>query len=607
MNFSANTSPNGLLERFVRILEWRQFGQWLPLLVLAASLAITHMLWESRYQETEQEMQIEFNSHVRETVRHVEDRMKVYEMMLRGIKALFDASRIVGRDSFHAYITRLRLPENYPGIQAVGFAPIVPKQLKDEHIATMRKEGFLQYTIHSEGEQDIYTPTVFIEPFTDSNKSALGYDVFAEPMHRAAMEQARDNNQIVNTGKMLLRETDGHLRAGFMTFAPIYRSGIPHETVAARRANIIGWTYSVSRMEPLMDNILGEASSTIDIEILDGKTLSDESLMYDSDPSASHLMRGSKDLFKAAKQVEIANHTWTLAAHSLYTFDMKLEGGKPQVVAYAGAGASLLLSLFTWLLVYGRKRALQDAHDIKQSAVRYRQMFEENASVAYLLDPDTGNIVDANAAAIAFWGYSLEELHGMNIAKISIAPSGKVVEVMSKIKHGSTHRVELYHRLKSGEIRDVEVFSGPLEYHGKSLRYSIAHDITARKRAEEGLRLALTVFHTVKDAVVVTDADNSIVMVNPAFTAITGYSADEAIGRNPRILSSKTHPPVFYIKLWEKLLATGNWNGEVCNRRKNGELYTEWLSIKLVRDESGKVTHHVAVFHEVIQRKEEHG
>ena len=602
---SQHTDPNTkpLLARLVGILEWYHFGQWLPLLVLAVSLVITHVVWKNQYQEVTEELQTEFDSHVRETVRHVEDRMKVYEMMLRGVKALFDASRSIERDNFHAYINRLHLQENYAGIQAVGFALIVPRAQKNAHIAAMRKKGFSAYTIRSEGEQDVYAPTLYIEPFSGSNKNALGYDMFTDPVHRVAMEQARDNNQIVNTGKVLLRETDGHLRAGFITFAPVYRVGIPHDSVAERHANIIGWIYSVFRMEPLMANILGEASNNIDIEILDGQTLTDESLMYDSDPSASHLTRGSSALFKTSKQVEIASHTWTLAAHSLHTLDMELEGGKPQFSAYAGAGTSLLLALLTWLLVYGRVRALQDAKEIKQSESRYRQMFEENASIAFLLDPDTGNIVDANAAAIAFWGYSMEELLGMNIAKISIAPSSKVVEVMSKIKAGSTHRVELFHRLKNGEVRDVEVFSGPLNYQGKSLRYSIAHDITARKRAEEGLRLALTVFHTVQDGVTVTDANNSIIMINPAFTAITGYSIDEVVGKNPRILSSKNHPPVFYIKLWETLLATGKWSGEICNRRKNGELYTEWLSIKLVRDESGKITHHVAVFHEIKERK----
>ena len=591
----------------MRVLEWHHFGKILPLLMLAVSLSVTHLLWKNEYQDAVQERQTDFDSHVRETVRHVEDRMKVYEQMLRGLKAWFAISGHAGRDSFHAYIERLYLEGNYPGIQAVGFAPLVPAQQWHKHVDAMRREGFHTYTIKSEDGQDFYAPTVYIEPFSDSNRHALGFDMHSDPAYRATMEQARDTNKAINTGKVLLQETNGHLRAGFLTFAPVYnyKNGESQDTLAWRRANIIGWIYSVSRMEPLMTGILGEASTEIDVEILDGDTMSDETLMYDSDPSASHLTRESHALFKSSQHINITNHTWTLAAHSNHTMDMELEGGKPQFIAYAGIGASILLTLLTWLLVYGRARALQDTEDIKQNEARYRQMFDENASISFLLDPDTGRIVDANAAALAFWGYSLEELRNMNISRISIAPSGKVVEVMNKMREGTSHRVELYHRLKNGEIRDVEVFSGPLQYQGKTLRYSIAHDITARKRAEEGLRLALTVFHTVKDAVVVTDPDNLIIMINPAFTAITGYSADEVIGKNPRILSSGTHAPAFYMKVWEILLATGNWSGEICNRRKNGELYTEWLSIKLVRDESGKVTHHVAVFHEIKKRKED--
>ena len=595
----------GLMARLVRVLEWRFVGRILPLLMLSASLAATYLLWKNESQEQHEQLRTHFNSHVRETVRHVEDRMKVYEQMLRGIKALFSAGN-VSRDNFRAYVAKLHLEENYPGVEAVGFAVIVAPQQWHKHIDAMRKQGFHAYNIKSEGKQEIYAPTIYIEPFSGGNQQAVGFDMYANPAYRIAMEQARDTQMAVNTGKVLLREIDGHLRAGFLTFAPIYdyKKGLSLDTLDERRANIIGWVYSVSRMETLMTGILGEASEEIDIEILDGNSLSNETLMYDSDPSASHLISGSGYLFKSANLMEIASHPWTLAAHSLYTLDMKLEGGKPQFIAYAGIGTSVLLALLTWLLVYGRSRALHDAEDMRQSEMRYRQMFEENASISFLMDTDTGRIVDANAAAISFWGYTLEELRGMSISKISIAPSGKVVEVMSKIKDGTAHRIELYHRLKSGEIRDVEVFSGPLTYQGRTLRYSVAHDITARKRAEEGLRLALTVFHTVKDAVTVTDPDNLIIMINPAFTAITGYSADEVIGKNPRILASGTHPPAYYMKMWETLLATGSWNGEICNRRKNGELYTEWLSIKLVRDDSGKVTHHVAVFHEIKKRKE---
>ncbi|MBI5658284.1 MAG: CHASE domain-containing protein [Nitrosomonadales bacterium] len=605
-----DTPPrNGLMARAVRVLEWHHLGHVLPLMVLAISLAVTHQLWKNESREAHEHLRDEFDSHVRESARHVEDRMKVYEQMLRGVKALFAARGSVSRDQFRTYVARLRLNENYPGVDAVGFAPIVTSAQWHKHIETMRREGFDSYAIKSEGGKDFYAPTVYIEPFSGGNQHAIGFDMHSDMAYRIAMEQARDTSQAVNTGKILLRETDGHLRAGFLTFAPIYhyREGAQNETPEERRANIVGWVYSVSRMETLMTGILGEASSMIDIEILDGNSLSDETLMFDSDPSASHLISGSGYLFKSAVPMEIASHTWTLAAHSLFKFDSQMEGGRPQFIGTVGAGASLLLALLTWLLVYARTRALQDARQISQSASRYKQMFEDNASVAYLLDPDTGRIVDANAAALSFWGYSLEELRSMNISKISFVPSGKIVEVMSKMKDGTSHRVELYHRLKNGDIRDVEVFSGPLNYQGKTLRYSIAHDITARKLAEDGLRLSMTVFNSVKEAVMVTDPDNRIVMVNPAFSDITGYSAEEVNNENPHMLSSGMHPPAFYLKVWETLHAKGNWSGEVCNRRKSGELYHIWLSIRLVKDEGGKVTHHVAVFHKISKRKSVEG
>lgn len=141
---------------------------------------------------------------------------------------------------------------------------------------------------------------------------------------------------------------------------------------------------------------------------------------------------------------------------------------------------------------------------------------------------------------------------------------------------------------------------------GRALRMIGTHaDITERREREEALRLAAIVINTVDEAVLVTDASNRIVAVNPAFTRITGYAEDEVLGRNPHILSSGSHPPVFFQEMWNTLVATGSWRGEIRNRRKNGELYVEWLSIKLLRDERGHLVNHLAVFSDISARKAE--
>jgi diguanylate cyclase (GGDEF)-like protein/PAS domain S-box-containing protein len=128
-------------------------------------------------------------------------------------------------------------------------------------------------------------------------------------------------------------------------------------------------------------------------------------------------------------------------------------------------------------------------------------------------------------------------------------------------------------------------------------------ELAERKRAEAGMRLAEKVFDIVDAAVLVTDKKTHIIKVNPAFTAITGYSAEEAIGKTPGLLSSGAHTPEFYQKMWQSLTATGSWQGEIYNRRKNGEFYTEWLSINEVRDSDGHLTNYVSLFSDISERK----
>ncbi len=105
------------------------------------------------------------------------------------------------------------------------------------------------------------------------------------------------------------------------------------------------------------------------------------------------------------------------------------------------------------------------------------------------------------------------------------------------------------------------------------------------------------------NAVLVTDADNRIVQVNPAFTRITGYSEAEALGQDPRMLASGRHDAAFYEEFWHSLAATGEWHGEIWNRRKNGEVFPEWLHVSVARDDSGHTQHHVAIFSDVSTMK----
>jgi diguanylate cyclase (GGDEF)-like protein/PAS domain S-box-containing protein len=129
------------------------------------------------------------------------------------------------------------------------------------------------------------------------------------------------------------------------------------------------------------------------------------------------------------------------------------------------------------------------------------------------------------------------------------------------------------------------------------------HDeVEERRRREQELRLAGAVFESAAEAIMVTDADNNIVRVNPAFTAITGYTPKEVMGRNPRLLKSGRHDTTFYAEMWDTLKVLGHWEGEIWNRHKDGNIYVEWLSIAKLDDEHG-AGQYLAVFHDITHRK----
>jgi diguanylate cyclase (GGDEF)-like protein/PAS domain S-box-containing protein len=131
----------------------------------------------------------------------------------------------------------------------------------------------------------------------------------------------------------------------------------------------------------------------------------------------------------------------------------------------------------------------------------------------------------------------------------------------------------------------------------------IVQDITDRKRVEESLTITASAFGISQEAIVITDAENNIIDVNPAFTRITGYSREDAIGKNPKMLSSGRQSKDFYELMWKSLQSEGTWRGEIWNRRKSGEFYPEMLSISILRDSDGKVLRHVAVFSDISNLK----
>jgi diguanylate cyclase (GGDEF)-like protein/PAS domain S-box-containing protein len=154
-----------------------------------------------------------------------------------------------------------------------------------------------------------------------------------------------------------------------------------------------------------------------------------------------------------------------------------------------------------------------------------------------------------------------------------------------------------------GGRRWMETHAVPMQAHGQSVILAVTRDISERKLAEEKLQLAASVFSNSREGILITDADGTIIDVNDAFSQITGYSREDAIGRNPRILSSGRQEKMVYETMWHSLLSAGLWSGELWNRHKNGEVYVEMLSISAVHDAEGVTRHYVGLFSDITHIK----
>jgi len=392
-----------------------------------------------------------------------------------------------------------------------------------------------------------------------------------------------------------------------------------------------------------------------------------------------------------------------------------------------GGSTSLLCA---WHDISEAKRIQQQLRD---SESKFRSFFEKNSSVMLLIDPDSGGIVSANAAAADFYGYPLDRLLQMHIDDINTLTSRQVAKLRHLAFDENRKQFHFRHQLASGEKRDVEVYSTPLTTQGRHLLFSIIHDvtervraerslretqsrlhiflehfpgavmietpdrhilltnqsycdlfeipitpeqlvgsdsrvgsaptselfadpervvarvdalvdhkqsshgdilemrdgrmlecdyvpvregdhffghvwlfrdITQRKRTEERLELAANVFTHAREGIMVTDDRARIIDVNKTFTHITGYTRDEVLGQSPGILSSGRQSAAFYATMWHELTRKGHWYGEIWNRRKNGELYAEMLSISAVRDKEQRIRQYVALFSDITLQKE---
>lgn len=227
-----------------------------------------------------------------------------------------------------------------------------------------------------------------------------------------------------------------------------------------------------------------------------------------------------------------------------------------------------------------------------------------------LYDAQTGAIRDCNKTAALLFGLTVDHFKTLNFAALHLEPSAaEAFNSLGELELQSRDQffTEWPLRRADGSVFPAELRLRPHRIEGEALYLLTIDDLTRQQEYEDSLALAQQVFDNAAEAVMITDAENRIVRINSAFTRITGWTAEESLGRNPSFLSSGKQSPDFYREMWQTLSEAGVWQGEVVNRRRSGQYYPEWLSISTVRNRQGKVTHYLAIFSDISERKRAEG
>jgi two-component sensor histidine kinase/CHASE1-domain containing sensor protein len=324
----------------------------LGLMVSAAAALQVRAIIESKDRER-------FDNAVDQANADIADRMQAYIAMLRAGQAMLHALEgEVDRRRFATFADHLDLERVYPGIQGIGFSRVVAPGDVEALTAEMRLQGTPEFEITPGYPREEVHTIIFLEPMDARNSAAIGYDMFTNPVRRAAMARARDSGQAVMSGKVeLVQEITEHKQAGFLIYQPVYRGGVTPTRVDERRRRLAGFVYAPFRADDLLRGIFNaQDNPRVHFAVYDGAP-SPENLLHQSfqgDPAR----QAAEARFSTERTVETAGRTWTVGYFTRPEFELGSSRGFLPLAFFAGGLlATLLVAAATWSQVAARLSA----------------------------------------------------------------------------------------------------------------------------------------------------------------------------------------------------------------------------------------------------------
>lgn len=463
-----------------------------PLLIAVTGILLTLLItWQvDDFEQTRARAQF------KTTAMQVEDaiaaRVDVYVALLRGAGAVLQIPEYRRREAFRDYVASVGVSEHYPGIQGIGLAQRVEPGEARELVAQMRSSGHPGFHIWPEPHDRTAYPIVLLEPGDRRNLTAIGYDMYSEPVRHAAMARARETGEPAASGKVtLVQEIDEHKQAGFLVYLPVRDRGTP-ATASADESDLIGMVYSPFRADDLFAGIFGQhPANGIRFAVFDGPEVSSDALLHQSTGWTS---AGDPHL-PLERQVEVGGRIWTVL------FAPGDAGTARTSAAYWFGAVGLILTALLALLVRNLVREGREAErhaaamSASEQAVRdseqLKQAILDAALDCIIAIDERSRIVEFNQAAERILGYAREDALGQPLIDLIIPARLRERYTREMRRHRDTgernilgRRVEVTVMRSDGSEFPAELALNRIDLRDQVIFTAYLRDITERRQAE---------------------------------------------------------------------------------------------------------------------------
>jgi PAS domain S-box-containing protein len=528
---------------------------------------------------------------------------------LRGVQAAYAAAKGLTRNQFNRYVEARDLPLEFPGVRAFAFVQRVPHTQLKAFEAAERRNGAPNFKVSSFGPSED-SQSYVIRYYSPKDTSVLGLDVGSEPLRRQAIESAIASGQPTLTAPLQLKIAQ--MAPGVLLNLPVYTPGDAPRTPQERQARFVGVLNAVMVIQDVMETnaFMSAHSQNFSIRLSDASlpaVASARALWYERDWHAVSMALNTSN-----NTLPLMGRTLRVELRSTPAFEQKQYTTNPLLALLFGLATGLLLAI-------GARRwrtAQMEIHE-KSAALRkeiqlYEILGDKTNSSIVQLNP-LGFITQVNQGFEMLTGYASAEVLGKrpgSLLQSAATDPKETARIHEAILSATPYSGALLNQMKNGRIYWVDLRITPMFDEAGLLQgfVSIGSDITQRRLVEENLKFieqenrnlvnALKAFSILS----VTDPQGRILDVNESFCAVSGYTRDELLHQSHAVINSGIDSMTDWQAVWAKLQQGESWNGEVCNRAKDGRLYWVDTSIMPFKNIHGEIQSYVAVRYDITRR-----